>query len=69
MKDAAVYQRGINRSKNSERLAFLESKGMIVEKNPDVAAFRAKVKDLKNMDLYSDPRVKSLLERMLEATN
>lgn len=67
MVDAAVYQRGVNRAKNSERLALLESKGMIVEKNPDVAAFRTKVRDLKEMDLYSAPRVKSLLTRMLEA--
>lgn len=68
MYDAAVYQRKENRSKNGDRLRLLEEKGMIVEKNPDLGAFRARVANLKEMDLYKDKRVKSLLERMLKAT-
>ena len=66
--EAAVYQRHENRSKNAERLAFLKAKGMQVVEHPDVAAFRAKVANLKNMDLYSAPKVKAMLEKMLAAT-
>jgi tripartite ATP-independent transporter DctP family solute receptor len=66
--EAAVFQRRDNRSKNAERLDLLKEKGMRVEADPDLAAFRAKVAGLKDMDLYQDPRVKSLLLRILEAT-
>ena len=68
MKDAAVYQRSDNRSKNAARLKFLRDKGMQVAASPDVAAFRARVSGLKDMEIYSDPRVKALLLKMLEAT-
>ena len=68
MYDAAVYQRRENRSKDAARLQLLKEKGMQVVEQPDVAAFRAKVADLKDMALYSDPRVKTLLEKMLAAT-
>jgi tripartite ATP-independent transporter DctP family solute receptor len=66
--EAAVFQRQDNRSKDAERLELLKEKGMQIEMNPDLAAFRAKVAGLKDMDLYQDPRVKSLLLRILEAT-
>jgi TRAP-type C4-dicarboxylate transport system substrate-binding protein len=66
--EAAVYQRRDNRSKDAARLALLKQNGMQVEENPDLDAFRAKVTDLKDMDLYQDPRVRSLLLRILEAT-
>jgi tripartite ATP-independent transporter DctP family solute receptor len=68
MYDAAVYQRRDNRSKDADRLQFLKEEGMQVVEDPDVEAFRAKVADLKDMELYSDPRVKALLEKMLQAT-
>jgi hypothetical protein len=41
---------------------------MKVEEHPDIAAFRAKVANLKDMDLYSDPKVHELLLKMLKAT-
>jgi len=66
--DAALFQRADNRAKDAGRLAMLGEKGMIIEENPNVAAFRARVADLKNMDLYSDPRVNALLLKMIEAT-
>lgn len=66
--EAAVFQRRDNRAKNSDRLRLLKEKGMIVEENPDISAFRAKVAGLKDMDMFKDPRVKTLLEKMLEAT-
>ena len=68
MYDAAVYQRKDNRSRDAARLQLLKEKGMQVVEEPDVAAFRAKVADLKDMELYSEPRVKAMLEKMLEAT-
>ena len=68
MCEAAVYQRQDNRSKNAARLKFLKEKGMRVVENPDVKAFRAKVAGLKDMEIYQDPRVNSLLIKMLDAT-
>ncbi|WP_232367146.1 TRAP transporter substrate-binding protein [Desulfocicer vacuolatum] len=68
IKDAAIFQRTDNRAKNAGRMALLGKKGMIIEQHPDVTAFRARVADLKNMDLYSDPRVNALLIKMIEAT-
>ena len=66
--DAAVFQREDNRSKNSARLTFLKEKGMEVEENPDIDAFRTKVAGLKDMDLYGEPRVQALLIEILNAT-
>ena len=68
MYDAAVFQRHDNRSKDAERLAMLKEKGMQVIENPDTDAFRAKVANLKEMDLYSAPEVKAMLEKFLAAT-
>ncbi len=68
MYEAAVFQRKDNRSKNAARLKFLKEKGMQVEEHPDVAAFRAKVAGLQNMELYKDPKVHALLVKFMEAT-
>ena len=68
MHEAAVFQRHENRSKDAARLKFLKEKGMQVEEHPDVAAFRAKVANLKDMDLYSAPEVHEMLLKMLDAT-
>ena len=68
IKEAAAFQRKSNRDKNAERLAMLKEKGMMIEEDADIAAFRAKVAGIKDMDIYSDPRVKDLLERILKAT-
>ena len=67
MYEAAVFQRQDNRSKDANRLKLLKEKGMQVVENPDVAAFRAKVADLKDMDIYQDPKVKDLLLKIMEA--
>lgn len=66
--EAAVYQRKLNREKNSARLTFLKGKGMQVVETPDIDAFRAKVAGIKDTDIYKDPRVRDLLVRVLEAT-
>lgn len=68
MYEAAVYQRKDNRSKNAGRLKFLKEKGMQVEENPDIGAFRAKVSGLKDMDIYKNPKVQALLVKILDAT-
>jgi len=68
MYDAAVFQRKDNRSKNAARLQFLKEKGMQVEENPDINAFRSKVAGLKDMDIYKDPKVQALLIKILDAT-
>jgi tripartite ATP-independent transporter DctP family solute receptor len=67
MYDAAVYQRQDNRSKDAARLELLKEKGMEIVENPDIDAFRAKVADLKEMDLYQDPQVKEMLLKIMEA--
>ncbi len=66
--EAAVFQRKDNRSKNAARLKLLKEKGMQVEEHPDLAAFRAKVAKLKDMDLYKNPKVHALLLKIIEAT-
>ena len=67
MYEAAVYQRKENRTKNAARLQLLKDKGMQVVDNPDVDAFRAKVANLKDMDLYNDPKVKEMLLKIMDA--
>ena len=68
MYEAARYQRQDNRAKNEARLALLKEKGMLVEEHPDTEAFRKQVASLKDIDLFSDPKVKSLLQKVLEQT-
>lgn len=68
MYTAAVYQRQDNRSKNAARLEFLKEKGFIVEENPDIADLRSKVAGLKDMNLYKNPKVKTLLLKIMAAT-
>ncbi len=65
---AAKFQRRDNRAKNAARMNLLEEKGMIIDDTPDIAAFRQKVAQLQNDDIYSDPKVEDLLQRMLAAT-
>ena len=57
-----------NRAKNDARLKLLKEMGMSVVENPDIAALRAQVADLKNIDLFKDPKVQDLLLRVLDAT-
>jgi tripartite ATP-independent transporter DctP family solute receptor len=68
MCEAARYQRADNRARNNDRLQLLKEKGMLVEEAPDIGAFRDQVKDLRNNELFQDPRVQDLLLRVIEAT-
>ena len=52
---------------NQSRLEFLKAKGMQIEEHPDIDALRAKVIDLRNMELYKDSRVRGLLVKILDA--
>ena len=68
MVDAAVFQRKDNRSKNAARLKFLKDNGMQVEEHPHMASFRAKVAGIRKMDLYRNPKVQALLQKILAET-
>ena len=39
-----------------------------IEENPDFNSLRAAVADLKEIELYQEPRVKQLLMEILQAT-
>lgn len=67
--DAARFQRKDNREKNAARLALLKEKGMLIEETPDIEKFRKKVAGLKDMELYSDPKVQALLQSMMDTVN
>jgi tripartite ATP-independent transporter DctP family solute receptor len=66
--EASVFQRKDNRAKDAARLQMLKDKGMQIEENPDVGSFREKVANLKDMDLFKDPRVQDMLKRFMDAT-
>ncbi len=68
MYEAAVFQRKDNREKDGARLALLKEKGMIIEENPDLASLRARVADLKDMDLFEQPKVQALLVKIMDAS-
>ncbi len=68
MCEAARFQRQDNRAKNEARLALLKEKGMQVEEHPDIDAFRKQVDGLKDIDLFSDPEVHTLLRKVIDQT-
>ena len=68
MVDAAHYQRKWNRDNEAGFLAKIKAAGMQVDEHPDLDSFKAKVKHLKDTDMYSDPQTKALLEMFLSAT-
>jgi tripartite ATP-independent transporter DctP family solute receptor len=68
MQEAALFQRKDNRDKDGARLALLKEKGMVIEEQPDLASFRAKVAGLKDMDLFKEAKVQTLLLKIMEAT-
>jgi hypothetical protein len=47
---------------------MLKEKGMQVEEHPDIEAFRGQVADLKNIDLFAEPKVQKLLSKVIEKT-
>ncbi len=69
MYEAAVYQRADNRAKDDARLTLLKENGMEVVEDPDLDAMRAQVADLKDIDLFKDEKIQTLLLKVLQATN
>lgn len=47
---------------------MLKEKGMQVEEHPDIDAFRNQVADLKDIDLFAEPQVQDLLQKVIEQT-
>ena len=68
MYEAATFQRNDNRTKDAARIELLKEKGMEIEENPDINGFRAQVADLREIDLFRDPKVQALLDKVLAAT-
>jgi len=68
MHDAAVAQRTWNRKNVLGFLEKLKNAGMEVVTDPDLASFKARAEQLKNMDIYAEPRTRALLEKFLSAT-
>ncbi len=46
MREAAAYQRALNRDSNAEYMSNIVANGMIVDETPDVASFRGMVSDI-----------------------
>lgn len=67
MREAALYQRQQNRAGDAGRLQLLKEKGFEVEEHPDLEGLRAKVAGLKDLEMYRDPRVKAMLDKVLAA--
>ena len=68
MHDAAVYQRAWNRENVAGFLDKLKAAGMQVDEQPDLASFKARADTLRRMDIYTAPRTKALLDKILAAT-
>ncbi|RKX88015.1 MAG: TRAP transporter substrate-binding protein [Spirochaetes bacterium] len=65
MREAAAYQRGLNRDSNAEYMANIVANGMIVDETPDVNSFRGMV-----VDIYEDSKKDigaDFVTRLLEA--
>ncbi len=67
MSEASRLQRREQRARDEARLIALAGKGMVIERNPDLASFRAKAAGMQEMPFFREPRVQVLLTRMLAA--
>lgn len=67
MFEAAKYQRAWNRDNEATFLKNLKEAGMQVDEHPDLASFRAKVKDIRNLDIYQGAETQKLLGEYLQA--
>jgi len=64
MVEAARFQRADNRNKNAARLALFKEKETQINEDPNIDVLRHKVEASK--DMYADPRVQALLNKMLD---
>jgi tripartite ATP-independent transporter DctP family solute receptor len=67
MQEAALYQRQWNRDNEADFLSKLKAAGMQVNEHPDLATFRARVSDIRNLDIYAGSEVQAMLEAFLDA--
>lgn len=65
MRNAALWQRAWSRARNNDYFLALKNAGMVIELTPDLAAFRAAVAPLRNNKLFSAPKSKELLDKLL----
>lgn len=68
MRDAALWQRQWSRDRNDAYHDELKASGMIIEEQPDIAAFREKVRPLAKSTLFAKPGIRSMLDDILSAT-
>lgn len=69
MMEAAKFQRAWNRDNEAGFLANLKAAGMQVAENPNLASFRAEVKDIKKLNIYQGAETGKLLEELLRAVD
>jgi tripartite ATP-independent transporter DctP family solute receptor len=67
MKTAAKYERQWNRGKEASFLKELKDKGMQVIDKPNLDSFKAKVAQMKSLEMYQEAKTKALLEKFLAA--
>ncbi len=61
MIEASRYQRKWNRNNEAIFLKNLKEAGMIVDENPDIESFRAKVKDIQKLDIFQVKEVQEIM--------
>jgi tripartite ATP-independent transporter DctP family solute receptor len=65
--EAARAQREWNRKNEVDFLEKLKAAGMAVDENPDLASFREKVKDIRQLPIFSAKEVQDMLQLFLQA--
>jgi tripartite ATP-independent transporter DctP family solute receptor len=67
MVEAARSQRSWNRKNEADFLTKLKAQGMVVDEKPDLDSFRFRVKDLKDLEIYSGRETQELLQKFFAA--
>lgn len=67
MVEAARFQRTWNRTNEADFLAKLKAAGMTVDESPDLSSFRERVKDIRQLAIFSAPEVQEMLQKFLAA--
>lgn len=65
MREAALWQRAWSRERNDAYFAALAEAGMTIETKPNLEAFRARVAPLRDNKLFSAPKSRELLNKIL----
>lgn len=65
MREAALWQRAWSRERSDGYFTKLAEAGMVIEATPDITAFRAAIAPLRDNKLFSAPKSRELLDRML----